>query len=81
MTKEKPTEKQIFAWMRLTKWVLLTAPQLKATEFIKSNVTREQLSRELFRIRNLYIKHELDRDTVFASPIWCNFKEDIDNVE
>lgn len=76
MEAKKPTEKQIGAWFNLTKWALTTKEQIEAGQTIQNCFTRLEMSKELFRIRNLYMSHKLNKNNVFDSPFWNKHKEE-----
>lgn len=70
---DAPSEGQMGAWWRLTKWALPDNVQTAAMEWLEKHADRKQMSDELARVRELYIKRNLDERSCFDSSIWIGF--------
>ncbi len=81
MNEKKPTRKQIAAWYNLTYWQLANDIQHYAIEVIKKRFTRAELSKEISRIRVLYIERKLNEDNIFESALWKKHKEEERNAK
>jgi hypothetical protein len=69
-----PTPAQIGAWANLVKWDLPDVLINEACKFIEKNMTRKEISEELGRTRDLYMKRKITEDSCFNSPVWDKFK-------
>lgn len=69
-----PTPAQIGAWANLVKWELPVDLINEACKFIEKSMTRKEISEELGRARELYMKRKLTKDSCFNSPVWDKFK-------
>ena len=70
---DKPTYSQlqcIHSWLR---WQVPTPLAAAATDFLRKNANRGQVSREMNRIRELYYKHVRDKEEYFKGEIWKGF--------
>lgn len=70
---DSPSEGQMGAWWRLTKWALPDNVQTLAMDWLEKHADRKQMSDELARVRGLYIKRNLDEKSCFDSSIWIGF--------
>ena len=71
---DKPTELQIgtiYSWFH---WIMPQNEAHDAMEWLEDNATRRAVSAEMGRLRELKIRHLLDRGNCFKSPIWCGYK-------
>lgn len=75
----QPTDNQIntlYSWYR---WRLPTQMAKDAVHWLKMHSTRKEVSKEIARVHELYHGFKLDKDTCFDSPIWDNYKKELDN--
>ena len=71
---DKPTDAQLTAIHSWGKWKL-DAPLLNdSLKWLETHANRQQVSKEMSRIRALYYDHKLDKTTYFDSPIWVGYK-------
>ena len=73
---DEPTEAQLAAIRHLIRWKLPASEVILASEWLKNNSTRRDVSYEMKRLRELYINHKLSRHNVFSGEIWEGFKHD-----
>ena len=71
---DEPTEAQIGSIYHLIRWKMPNAEAIKASEWLRSNTTRRDVSYELKRIRELYMSHKLTKERCFDSEIWEGFE-------
>jgi len=71
---DAPSEGQMGAWWRLTKWALPDNVQTAALEWLEKKLDRKAMSDELSRVRSLYIGHKLDKNSCFDSLVWDGFE-------
>ena len=71
---DDPTPAQIGAWANLVKWDLSDVLINEACKYIEKNFTRKQISEELGRTRELYIKRRLNEKACFDAPVWDGFR-------
>ena len=69
---DKATDAQINALLNLMRWPLPQALAPKAWQYLATK-TRGEVSKEMERVRNLYIAHKLDRHNLFDGEIWDGF--------
>lgn len=72
---DEPTIAQLGAVGRLIQWQVTQAKEAEAIKFLEAHATRSEVSREIKRLRNLYIDHKLSKDNVFDSEIWEGFED------
>lgn len=70
---DKPTDAQINALRHMIYWKMSDAEVKDALDWLKKNATRKQVSEELTRVRDLYVKHSLDRNKCFAGEVWVEY--------
>ena len=71
---DEPTDAQIGTLYHMIQWKMPTAEAIKAVNWLKENSTRRDVSYELKRVRELYIRHRLTKDNVFGSEAWYGYK-------
>ena len=70
---DEPTDAQLGALCRLLKWRVSNDLLSEALEYLRYCKTRREVSYELRRVRDLYIKRKLDKNNIFDSEIWDDF--------
>lgn len=71
---DKPTPRQIGAFLNLVQWQVTNEQEKEIRKYLEANCTRRELSAELGRVRDLYIDRRLNRENVFASKVWDDFR-------
>lgn len=81
--EDKPTDAQLERLYQWFKWEMPTPKARDAIKWIGKNASRQQVSVEMARIRELKLGHNLNHESCFASEIWNDypFKEATCNVE
>ena len=68
----KPTAAQLGALSNMIRWKLTDAECKETIKYLENHSTRKELSEELKRVRQLYIKRKLVREDVWASSVYKN---------
>lgn len=69
---DEPTDSQLNAVYRFISWKMTTPEAREAVRWLGEHSTRQEVSKEMARLRELYNNHKLDRDGCFAAEIWDN---------
>ena len=72
---DEPTQAQLSGVYRLIEGTVPKDTLLAAMGYLEETATRREVSNEMGRLRNLYIDHKLDKNNVFESEIWEDFKK------
>ena len=72
--QDRPTDAQLGAIYSWAQWKLDTLLLRESLAWLEKNATKQQVSKEVSRIRGLYYDHKLDTATYFNSPVWREFK-------
>lgn len=70
---DEPTDAQLGALRRLLKWRVCNDLLSEALEYLQYCKNRREVSYELRRVRDLFIKRKLNKENVFDSEIWDDF--------
>lgn len=70
---DKPTDAQINAVWHWFYWKMPTEEAKDAVDWLKQNATRKQVSEELGRLRELSLKHALNRDVCLSGEVWQEY--------
>lgn len=73
---DEPTDAQLAALANLIKWQVPYKTVAMAIDYLSERATRQELSYELKRLRELYIDHKLTREECFNSELWEDFDYD-----
>lgn len=67
---DEPTDAQLSAVYRLIQWQMTTPEAREAVSWLGEHTTRQEVSNELGRLRELFGERKLDRERCFGSEIW-----------
>lgn len=70
---DRPTKGQIRAMWNWFQWKMPRAEATDALDWFEQNATRKQASEELGRLRELSIKHALNREECFRGEVWQEY--------
>ena len=71
----EPTYNQINLLYRWISWKMPTPEAQAAVQWLRNNATRDEVSKEIKRVGDLYHHHKLIREECFNSQIWDRYKE------
>lgn len=71
-----PTNAQLSAIYHMIKWKVPKDTATGAIQWLAEKATRRDVSYEMKRIRELYLKHALDASNCFVGDIWEGFEHD-----
>lgn len=72
--EDKPTDSQIntlYSWYR---WRLPIDLARDAVKWLQNNATKQDVSKEIARVHDLYHDFGLNEESCFESPIWKGYK-------
>ena len=72
---DDPTEPQINAVYRWLSWNMPTQEAREAANWLRDNSTRREVSTEMSRLKKLYDRRLLNKETAFESDIWEEYRE------
>ena len=73
---DEPTQAQIAALFNLIRWEISREEMPKIERHLRTYATRQELSNELGRLRELKISRKLNKDNAFESDIWAGYREE-----
>jgi len=71
---DKPSDAQMNMLWYWGKWNISNDRLRPALKWLEQNATKKEVSEEMSRVRELYKKHRLDKETFFDSPVWSDYK-------
>lgn len=73
---DEPTDAQIDAILRMIKWQIHDDEKGEIAKYLKEHCTRQEVSLEMGRLRDLAIEKKINHKTAFESEIWEDYKKD-----
>ena len=73
---DQPTEKQVGALLNMIRWQISNQEVPSIINHLMEKTTRQELSNELGRLRELKISRKLNKDNAFESDIWAGYREE-----
>ena len=73
---DEPTTGQLSTVYNLIQWKVSPETAKKALKWLEDTATRQDVSFELTRLRNLQINHKLTKSECFKGEIWEGFNNE-----